>query len=94
MEFVDDRTEEQKKSHTMIVLATDRFMSGWGPAKNGASYAGWACKPEDWQKVFDWVSSRSEMLRVRLVANNYRANPQYCAHCHIYVVGENHPSLH
>ena len=40
MIFQDDRTPEQKKTHTLIVLATDRFMSGWGMAKNGVSYAG------------------------------------------------------
>ena len=30
MKLIDDRTEEQKKTHTTLITATDKFMSGWG----------------------------------------------------------------
>jgi hypothetical protein len=93
MIYQDDRTEEQKKTHYYVVLATDKFMSGWGAAKNGLSYAGWACEPKNADKVYKWVASRSDMLRIRTVGTPYRPNPKYCAHCHIYVVDENHNSL-
>ena len=46
MELVDDRTPEQKKSHSWLVIGTDSFMSGWGKASGGKSYAAWACKEE------------------------------------------------
>lgn len=87
----DDRTPEQKKTHTSLICGTDSFLSGWGMAKNGVSYAVWACKPENEHKVFNWVKSRSEMKRVRVVSSNYK--PKGIGHCHIYVVNEGHPSL-
>jgi len=92
MLFIDDRTIEQKKTHPYIVLATDKFMSGWGQARNGSSYAGWACRHEDLPKVERWVSARGEMVRVRIVLGNYRPRAMN-GHCHIYVVNENHPAL-
>jgi hypothetical protein len=83
MIFKDDRTLEQRTTHTMAVIGTDSFMSGWGLAKNGMSYAGWACRPEDLPDCEAMVESRSEMKRVRVVlANTYRPK---AAHTHIYV---------
>ena len=93
MEIVDDRTEEQKKTHYWIVLGTDRFLSGWGRAVGGKSYAGWACKPGDFSKVDSWVRSRGDMDRVRLVSFGYRPKSAYCKHYHIYVVNDGHPAL-
>ena len=92
MKRADDRTPEQKKTHTVLIVATDKFLSGWGGAAGGLSYAAWACKPEHQGKVFDWVSSRGEMRRVRIVADPYYPGPA-CAHLHIYVVNEGHNSL-
>jgi hypothetical protein len=91
MQVRDDRTPEQKKTHTVIILGTDSFMSGWGLAEGGVSYAGWACEPKHQWKVLDWVSNRSEMKRVRVVTDPYR--PKGKGDCHIYVVDDNHPAL-
>jgi len=91
MERVDDRTKEQRKTHPIIVAGTDSFMSGWGKAKGGISYAGWACKHEDLPKVEQWVRSRSEMKRVRIVSNDWK--PRGTGHTHIYLVGPKHPAL-
>lgn len=91
----DDRTEEQRQTHTWLVIGTDSFMSfmsGWGGAEGGLSYAAWACKPEDADTVYQWVSARSDMKRVRETsANGYQARG--AVHCHIYVVHENHVAL-
>ena len=84
MIFVDDRTPEQKYTHSMIVLMTDRFMSGWGEAWGGPSYAGWACKPELVDELMARIHTRSDAKRVRLVFGNYRP-PSGPGHCHIYV---------
>jgi len=46
----DDRTNEQKKTHSCLIGGTDRFMSGWGRAENGKSYAFWSCRPDDRRK--------------------------------------------
>jgi len=91
MERQDDRTPEQMKTHTWIVAGTDKFMSGWGKARNGTSYAGWACEYEDLDKVERWVHNRSDMKRVRVVGTDWR--PRGVGHTHIYIVDDKHPSL-
>jgi hypothetical protein len=92
----DDRTEGQKNTHTWLVIGTDRFMSGWGEASNGLSYAAWACEPKYRDQVLDWVESRSDMKRVREVYEG-QGNKKYyapgAAHCHIYVVTDEHPAI-
>ena len=92
MIFIDDRTEHQKKTHCLIVLATDSFMSGWGRAEGGSSYAGWSCEPINERAVERWVRNRGEMKRVRIVSGNYKP-PNVEGHCHIYVVENGHPAL-
>ena len=79
----DDRTPEQKLTHTVVIGGTDRFMSGWGAAQGGTSVAGWACRPEDAKTVWEWVESRQDMKRVRYLP----ARPKG-AHVHVYVVTE------
>lgn len=90
--LVDDRTEEQRKTHRFAVMATDKFMSGWGGASCGASVCGWACAPEvELDRVFNWVKGRIEMRRVRVVClDNYRPKSNVY-HCHIYVANSDHP---
>jgi hypothetical protein len=87
---VDDRTADQKQTHTFLVTATDKFMSGWGMAKGGASKVAWACKPEHYEAVLRWVSSRKEMRYVSATTKTWRPR---AAHVHIYVVGDNHPAI-
>jgi len=93
MKFVDDRTEEEKQTHTILVTATDKFMSGWGGASGGNSKCAWACKDRvQASQVLDWVNARSEMKYVNIHYNN-NWRPKNAAHVHIYVVGDNHPAL-
>ena len=96
MEYNDDRTPEQKKRLTWLVIGTDSFMSGWGGAKGGNSFAAWACQPKDRNKVLQWVSSRGEMKRVRehneAYSGKYRPGSS-CVHLHIYDVEPGHPAL-
>ena len=73
--YVDDRTDEQRRTH---LLAAD-----------GASYAGWACTYNEWERCFDMVQHRCDMKYVRLVTlNKYHPN---AAHTHIYVY---RPAIH
>ena len=88
----DDRSEEQKLTHYMGVVAKDKFMSGWGQAKGGASRCCWAFDPSkvNSDRVFNWVSHREEMRYVNLVdLRSYRA-PRGTAHFHIYVCDSDH----
>jgi hypothetical protein len=56
-----------------LVVATDRFMSGWGMAKGTTSYAAWACRDEHEAKlVSEYLATRDEMMRVRVVYNAKR----------------------
>lgn len=81
--FEDDRTGEQRQTHTLAVIGTDSFMSGWGGAEGGLSYAGWACTPEQLNDCREWVEGRSEMKRVRVIElDSYRPTAK---HTHIYV---------
>lgn len=84
MYMQDDRTCEQRRTHTVIVLMTDRVLSGWGKAQGGASYAGWACTPGELDACERWVRSRSDARRVRVVGGAYRPRAAR-GHCHIYV---------
>lgn len=84
----DDRTPEQQKTHTWLVVGTDSFLSGWGLAENGTSIAAWAVDPTDFHgraDCLDWVSNRGDMKRVREVSERDRAYRPNCAHLHIYV---------
>lgn len=89
---IDDRTPAELKTHPIVWLGTDPFMGGWGAAEGGASYAGWACRPEDSHLVERWVRARGDLLRVREVSSGYRPSG-LCSHCHIYVVGPEHLAL-
>lgn len=87
----DDRTEEQKKTHFLAVVARDDGMSGWGQAKNGASRAAWAFDHTkvNSDRVFNWVKSRREMKFVNVVdLRTYRA-PKGTMHFQIYVAEPN-----
>lgn len=82
--IVDDRTEEQKVTHKLAVVGTDPFMSGWGGACGGASYAAWAFKDGQYANALARINARGDMKRVRIVTlDGYRATG--AAHLHIYV---------
>jgi len=91
MIFEDDRTAAQKKTHSVIWMATDSSMSNWGLAKGGPSFAGWACLPKDSRLVEEWIRERPEMGRVRQVPPTYHP-PSTPGHCHIYVADEVPPA--
>ena len=86
---VDDRTPDQEKTHKYLIVGTDSFMSGWGQAKDGNSYAAWAATQQDINNCEAYVESRKEMKRVRFVIDTpgarYRPRPDCCAHLHIYI---------
>lgn len=89
---VDDRTPAQKKTHRWGVVARDKFMSGWGPCRNGVSRCAWACAPDaDLDQLEARVRDRSEMIYVNKVdLSTYR--PTGTKHYHIYVCEKDHPS--
>jgi hypothetical protein len=91
MQFIDDRTPEEKISHSVLITARDIFLSSWGPKENHPSRCAWACKPEHADQVYKWVSSREDMRYVNYVSASWR--PKGKGHTHVYVVNDNHPAL-
>ena len=89
---IDDRTDEQRKTHHVLVTATDKALSGWGNAKNGVSRCAWACEPKDYEKVLKWVENRSDMKYVD-VKYDGKWHPKNTAHLQIYVVTDGHRAL-
>lgn len=91
MVYVDDRTEAETRTHTVGIVGTDRFLSGWGRSGRGTSFAVWATTPEHAHAVERWVRERSDMSRVRVVdLRTYR--PRNASHVHVYVVDPTHPA--
>lgn len=89
--IADDRTPEQKTTHRWAIVAKDKFLSGWGGARGGASRCAWACHPDvNTDRVYNWVKARKEMRHVNLVdLTTYRA-PRGTSHFHIYVCDADH----
>ena len=93
MQRADDRTEEERKTHFCGVVALDKFLSGWGAAKGGASRCAWACAPDaDLTELEKWVRARSEMRYVNVVDLRTYRPPRGTAHFHIYTCEQDHPS--
>ena len=84
---VDNRTEEQKLTHTWLVVGTDQVLSNWGQSSGGLSSAAWACRPDCLEECLEWVEGRGDMRRIRVVVD--RKGDRYAArgaaHLHIYV---------
>jgi hypothetical protein len=92
---VDDRTDEQRQTHSVLIVGDDGFMTRWGHhcgmvGRSGKSRAAWACKPEDADTVERWVRGRGDLKRVRRAVRAYAKKGD---HVHIYVVDDDHPSL-
>lgn len=80
----DDRTVEQRQTLTIAWVGTDPYLSGWGLAEGGVSYAAWAHTPEQTIAVEREIRARGDMHRVRRVTlDSWR--PRARGHCHIYV---------
>jgi hypothetical protein len=94
----DDRSPEQKTTHTWAVVARDNFLSGWGEAKNGVSRCAWAV-PDEFvhdgrlDRLERWVRRRSEMRYVSVVCLKSYRPPRGTVHFHIYVADADHPGI-
>ncbi len=80
----DDRTDEQRARLQWAIVGTDPFLSGWGRATGGQSYAAWATDEGNVNRVYAEIANRSDMQRVRIVyLPTYRPG-RACADLHIY----------
>lgn len=61
--LIDDRrSPEQADEMTAAVVATDLYETR---ERGAPDYCAWACKPDDLERVFDWVERRGDMRRLR-----------------------------
>ena len=89
----DNRTAEQQNTHYLLVIGLDKWMSGWGGAEGGKSYAAWATDFAHCKQVEAWVRGRGDMSYVRVrEARNWKPRGKY-DHVHIYAVDDTHPSM-
>ena len=91
MTIRDDRNAQEKFTHHIIIMGRDSFLSGWGKAAGGSSYAGWACTEHDAESVYKWVLRRGDIKHVKRVDAGY--SPSGKGHYHIYAVHAGHPAL-
>jgi hypothetical protein len=92
---IDDRTDAQRQTHSVLIVGDDGFMTRLGPrcgtvGKAGKSRAAWACTPEHADTVERWVRGRNDLKRVRRAVRVY---PKRGDHIHVYVVTDDHPAL-
>jgi hypothetical protein len=89
MVISDRRSDEQKKTHVYWIVARDNFMSGWGAASDGYSWAAWA-HPTMREAVdnLDKIKGRPEMRYVRIVDGRKYRPSRTCSHLSIYVGDE------
>ena len=92
MIFQDDRTALERLELTELVGGRDSFMSGWGKADGGASFAFWACTPADLADVEAWVNGRGDITRCDLADLLNRPRSQH-EHVHVYAVRAHHIAL-
>jgi hypothetical protein len=93
----DERTKEQKQQLKYIVYAHDKFMSGWGQAKDGRSLCAWAIETESQKdRMLNWVENRSDMTRVDwdlACEFDRKLNRKTFSHRSIYSATKDHPIL-
>ncbi len=83
--LTDDRTEEEVNKTIGFIIATDKFMSGWGDAPGKSVVAIPFVSCEDMEVVRERMERRAEMKRIRVVYNkNYRPRLYKGDHLHIY----------
>lgn len=81
----DRRTDAERESTIGFIVATDRFMSGWGHAP-GRSYFAVAFSTWDEAATVEAnMRRRSEMKRVRVVGADYR--PKLTDADHLSIAG-------
>lgn len=84
-EFSDDRTSEEIEKTIGFVIATDKFMSGWGRAPHKSVVAVPFTSESDKEDVLRRMMRRTEMIRIREVyGKTYYPSLRYGDHLHIY----------
>ena len=91
--MLDERTEEQLKTHTYLVTATDRFLASWARSRDGLRKCAWACTADTVDAVYRWVKSRPDMGYVKIRCPGAPAWRPRCSDVSTYVVGDGHPML-
>lgn len=79
----DRRTDEDKAATIGFIVATDKFMSGWGGAPRRSLFAVPVRNREEIDIVEENMRRRREMKRVRFVSADWRPRLQQGDHLSI-----------
>ena len=88
----DLRTPAQRVTHTIFVVGYDPFLSRWGRAQLGTSFAAWACEECNVEAVEEWVGKRND-VRDAVTVDEDDFDDNRCVHLSIYPVANNHPAI-
>jgi len=93
-DYIQEELNEFKEKHgdLFIVYATDKFMSGWGEARNGKSKCGWIVSRSNRHKMLEWVRERDEMIYVNW-SRLETFRPRNFAHFSYYLANNTHPAF-
>lgn len=80
----NDMTQEEQETFQGFVVATDRFMSGWGMAPGKSYIATPYFSDADLKQVMEVLEGRKEMKHVRVVGRQWHPRLRSGDHCHIY----------
>lgn len=83
--FTDDRTTEQKITHPYLVVMTDKLSTR---ILGLPCYCAWACEGRHLNKIMNWVSNRTDAMRVRQCNATWR--PKGYCNARIFVVTDEH----
>lgn len=82
----DERKPSDVFNRPYLVVGTDPFMGEWANeigVHHGSNYAAWACSDEELKACTEYVESRKDLNRVRVVLSaGYMPK---CGHLTIYV---------
>jgi hypothetical protein len=82
MEINDTRTKQEKKNTIGYVVATDKFLSGWGKARGGSSVFALAItNPDHLDICMNRMKDHSDFKNVRFNLRSWR--PKGEGHCRI-----------
>jgi hypothetical protein len=93
--------ERKPEKEYFLIGGKDKFMSGWGGAKGGNSYAFWALDKKHRHalvnKLMTWVENRGDIIYIRYLYPNEKLKLNKltnAAHVSIYEVNpETHPAF-
>lgn len=92
MKITDDRTDQEKDTHTELVCVIDVEVTSWDSPTVYRQITAWACHPYHTEAVHKWACQVNKGMQIKL-CDSASFKPRGKGHCHIQVVLDNHPAV-